>query len=70
MKTPLGQGKKIVGKGKNIKLVDKGKKRVPNSTPCPVPSTSACPSSNVRSKLCNKAKVMAAMIQELTQELQ
>ena len=36
LKTPLGQGKKIVGKGKNIKLVDKGKKHVTNSTPCPV----------------------------------
>ena len=32
--------------------------------------TSAGPSSNLRSKLCDKAKVTAAMIQELTQELQ
>ena len=30
----------------------------------------AGPSSNLRSKLCDKAKVTAAMIQELTEELQ
>ena len=33
-------------------------------------STSAGPSSNLRSKLHDKAKVTAAMIQELTEELQ
>ena len=70
MKTSLGQGKKIIGKGKNIKPADKGKKHVAISTPCPVTSTSAGPSSNLRSKLCDKVKVMAAMIQELTEELQ
>ena len=70
LKTSLGQGKKIVGKGKNIKPVDKGKKRVTISAPCPVTSSSAGPSSNLRSKLCDKAKVTAAMIQELTEELQ
>ena len=32
--------------------------------------TSAGPSSNLRSKLHDKAKVTAAMIQELTEELQ
>ena len=70
MKTSLGQGKKRVGKGKNIKPVDKGKKHVTISTPCPVTSSLAGPSSNLRSKLCDKAKVTAAMIQELTEELQ
>ena len=70
LKTSLGQGKKIVGKGKNIKLADKGKKCVTILTPCPVTSSLAGPSSNLRSKLCDKAKVMAAMIQELTEELQ
>ena len=70
LKTSLGQGKKIVGKGKNTKPADKGKKRVAFSTPCAVTSTLAGPSSNLKSKLCDKAKVMAAMIQELTEELQ
>ena len=70
LKTSLGQGKKIVGKGKNIKLVNKGKKCVTISTPCPVTSSSAGPSSNLRSQLHDKAKVTAAMIQELTEELQ
>ena len=70
LKTSLGQGKKIVGKGKNIKLVNKGKKCVTISKPCPVTSSSAGPSSNLRSKLHDKTKVMAAMIKELTKELQ
>ena len=70
LKTSLGQGEKIVGKGKNIKPVDKGKKHVTISTPCTVTSSSAGPSSNLRSKLCDKAKVTDAMIQELTEELQ
>ena len=70
LKTALGgQGKKIHGKGKGIKLPDKGKKNaVKASTSCAV--TSAGPSSNLRSKLHDKAKVTAAMIQELTEELQ
>ena len=70
LKTSSGQGKKIIGKGKNTKLTDKGKKCVAISTPCPVTSTSAGPSSNLRSKLYDKAKVTAAMIQELTEKLQ
>ena len=66
---PGGQGKKIGGKGKGIKPPDKGKKNaVKASTSCAV--TSAGPSSNLRSKLHDKAKVTAAMIQELTEELQ
>ena len=70
LKTTLGQGKKIIGKGKNTKPADKGKKHVVISTPGLVTSTSAGPSSNLRSKLHDKAKVTAAMIQELTEELQ
>ena len=69
LKTTLGgQGKKFVGKGKGVKPTDKGKKHVVISTSGMV--TSAGPSSNLRSKLCDKAKVTAAMIQELTEELQ
>ena len=69
LKTSLGQGKKIIGKGKNTKLADKGKKHVAISTPCPVPSMLAGPSSNLRSKLCDKVEVTVVMIQELTEEL-
>ena len=66
MKTALGcHGKKLVGKG--VKPTDKGKKHVVISTSGTV--TSAGPSSNLRNKLCDKAKVTAAMIQELTEEL-
>ena len=69
LKTALGgQGKKLVGKGKGAKPTDKGKKHVVISTSNAV--TSAGPSSNLRSKLHDKAKVTAAMIQELTEELQ
>ena len=69
LKTALGgQGKKLVGKGKGVKPTDKGKKHVVISTSGLV--TSAGPSSNLRSKLHDKAKETAAMIQELTEELQ
>ena len=61
LKTSLGgQGKKLVGKGKGVKPTDKGKKHVVISTSGMV--TSAGPSSNLRSKLHNKAKVTATMI--------
>ena len=50
------------------KPTDKGKKHVIISTSGMV--NLAGPSSNLRSKLCDKAKVAAAMIQELTEELQ
>ena len=67
--TPKGQGKKLSGKGKGIKPPDLGKKNtVKASTSCAV--TSAAPSSNLRSKLHNQAKVTTTMIQELTDELQ
>ena len=69
LKTALGgQGKKLVGKGKGVKPTDKGKKHVVISTSGTV--TSAGPSSNLKSKLRYKAKITAAMIQELTEELQ
>ena len=70
LKTSLGQEKKVIGKGKNTKLADKGKKHVVLSTPSPETSTSAGPSSNLRNKLHNKVRVTAALIQELTEELQ
>ena len=70
LKSSLSQGKKTFGKGKNTKPVDKGKKCVVISTPSPVASTSTGPSSNLRNKLRDKAKVTATMIQELTEELQ
>ena len=44
LKTSLGQGKKTIGKGKNTKLANKGKKHVAISTQCQVTSTSAGPS--------------------------
>ena len=68
LKTALGgQGKNFIGKGKGVKPTDKGKKHVISTSGV---VTSAGPSSNLRSKLCDKAKVTAAMIQELTEELQ
>ena len=68
LKTALGgQGKKLGGKGK-VKPTDKGKKPAVKTSTCAV--TSAGPSSNLRSKLCDKAKVTAAMIQELMEDLQ
>ena len=69
LKTALGgQGKKLGGKGKSVKPTDKEKKHVVIPTPGTV--TSAGPSSNLRSKLHDKSKVTAGMIQELTEELQ
>ena len=66
---PKGQGKKLSGKGKGVKPPDKGKKNiVKTSTSGAV--TSAGPSSNLRSKLKDQARVTTAMIQELTDELQ
>ena len=70
LKSALSQGKKSLGKGKNTKPIDKGKKCVVISTPGPVASTSTGPSSNLRNKLRDKAKVTNAMIQKLTEELQ
>ena len=70
LKTTLGcQGKKFGGKGKGVKLTAKGKKNVVKTSMSGA-VTSAGPSSNLRSKLHDKVKVTAAMIQELTEELQ
>ena len=70
VKLSLNQGKKILGKGKNMKPADKEKKCVVISAPSPVTSTSPGPSPNLRNKLRDKAKVTVAMIQELMEELQ
>ena len=70
LKSSLSQGKKIAGKGKTSKSTDKGKKRVVISTSSPVATTSTVSIPNLRNKLCNKAKVTVAMIQELTEDLQ
>ena len=70
LKSSLGQGKKIVGKGKNSKPTDKGKKCVVISTSSPVATTSTVSLPNLRNKLRDKAKVTVAMIQELTEDLQ
>ena len=67
--SPGGQGKKFSWKGKGVRPPDKGKKNAVKAlTSCAVPS--AGPSFNLRSKLHDKAKVTAAMIEELMVELQ
>ena len=71
LKTTVNQGKKPVGKGKNTKPVDKGKKRVVfNTTSSPAATTSTVSLPNLRNKLQDKAKVTVAMIQDLTEDLQ
>ena len=65
---PIGQGKKISDKGKGIKPPEKGKKNVVKSTTST--ATLASPSANLRSKLQDKAKHTAALIQEIMEELQ
>ena len=56
---PEGQGKKCVGKGKGNKLPDKGKKNAVKASTSGV-LTPTGPSSNLRSKLHDKAKVTTA----------
>ena len=51
LKLSLSQGKKIVGKGKNSKPVDKGKKCVVISTSSPMATTSTVSLPNLRNKL-------------------
>ena len=68
IKSSLSQGKKVLGKGKNTKPADKGKKCVVISSPVTTTSTGSLP--NLRNKLQDKAKVTFAMIQELTEDLQ
>ena len=71
IKTNVSQGKKLIGKGKNTKPVDKGKKCVVfNATSSPAATTSTVSIPNLRNKLRDKAKVTMAMIQELTEDLQ
>ena len=67
--TPGGQGKKSVGKGKGNKPPNKGKKSAVKASTSEV-VTPTGPSSNLRSKIQDRAKVTAALIQKLTEELQ
>ena len=60
--------KKIIDKGKGVKPPKKGKKDVAKTSASA--TTSASPSANLRSKLQDKAKHTAALIQEITEELQ
>ena len=66
---PGEQGKKPVGKGKGSKPPNKGKKNAVKASTSGV-VTSAGPSSNLRSKIQDKVKVTAALIKELTEDLQ
>ena len=63
--TLAGQQKKTPDKGK-AKPIDKIKKNVAKTTP----NTTAGPPANLRSQLRDKAKHTAALIQEITEELQ
>ena len=65
--TPAGQNKKALDKGK-AKPLGKIKKNVAKSTSNAV--TTAGPSANLQSHLRDKAKNTAALIQEITEELQ
>ena len=65
--TPAGQNKKPLDKGK-AKPLGKMKKNIAKSTPNTV--TTAGPSVNLQSQLRDKAKHTAALIQEITEELQ
>ena len=66
--TPRGQDKRIIDKGKNVKPHERGKKNVVKTT---ASATSlASPSANLRSKLHDKAKHTAMLIQEIMEELQ
>ena len=55
----VGQGQKISRKGKGVKPPEKGKKNVVKASTSSA-MTSAGPSSNLRSKLHDKAKITAA----------
>ena len=65
--TLAGQNKKTPDKGK-AKPLGKMKKNIVKSTPNT--ATTAVPSSNLQSQLRDKAKHTAALIQEITEELQ
>ena len=64
---PEGQGKRVNDKGK-AKPFGKGKKNIAKSTTNAV--TTAGPSMNLLSNLRDKAKHTAALIEEITEELQ
>ena len=66
---PRAQGKRSVGKGKGNKPSDRGKKNAVKTSTLGV-VTSTGPSTNLRSKTKDGAKVTAALIQELMEELQ
>ena len=51
IKSTVNQGKKLVGKGKNTKPVEKGKKRIVITTSSPVATTSTVSLPNLRNKL-------------------
>ena len=65
---PEGQGKKANDKGKVMKPLGKGKKNV--TKPTTSPATTAGPFVNLRSNLWDKAKHTAALIEEISEELQ
>ena len=72
-KSTGSQVKKSLGKSKVVKPIDKSKKRVAFSTtsmPTATTSTSTVSLPSLRNKLCDKAKVTVAIIQELTEDLQ
>ena len=60
--------KNIINKGKGVKPPKKGKKNVAKTSASA--TISASPSANLRSKLQDKAKHTAVLIQEITEELQ
>ena len=60
----MGQQKKVPDKGK-AKPLGKGKKN-----PIKTPNMTSSPSTNLHSQLKDKAKHTAALIQEITEELQ
>ena len=69
--TTGSQVKKPLVKGKAVKPMEKGKKRVAfSATSTPTATTSTVSMPNLRNKLRDKAKVTVAMIQELTEDLQ
>ena len=70
LKSSLSLGKKVIGRGKNTKPADKGKKCIVISTSSPMATTSTSSLPNLRNKLRDIAKVTVAMIQELTEDLQ
>ena len=61
IKSTINQRKKPVGKGKNTKPIEKGKKCIVIATSSPVATTSTVSLPNLRNKLRDKAKVTVAM---------